>query len=145
MRQIWRYMEENMKNEQEKSDNHNGIYIIIVAVVLCACAYSAVRGCGNEPGVNNNSTATVGRIKDSAGTAASNIADAARGNSNAEKAIQRADDELERSQTAAENSTERINRIELLVKECIDGNRQALDIMQRIEAANTAGKEKSQP
>ena len=134
-----------MKNEQEKSDNHNGIYIIIVAVVLCACAYSAVRGCGNEPGVNNNSTATVGRIKDSAGTAASNIADAARGNSNAEKAIQRADDELERSQTAAENSTERINRIELLVKECIDGNRQALDIMQRIEAANTAGKEKSQP
>lgn len=134
-----------MKNEQEKSDNHNGIYIIIVAVVLCACAYSAVRGCGNEPGVNNNSTATVGRIKDSAGTAASNIADAARGNSNAEKAIQRADDELERSQTTAENSTERINRIELLVKECIDGNRQALDIMQRIEAANTAGKEKGQP
>nr|DAN61110.1 MAG TPA: hypothetical protein [Caudoviricetes sp.] len=134
-----------MKNEQEKSDNHNGIYIIIVAVVLCACAYSAVRGCGNEPGVNNNSAATVDRIKNSAGTAASNIADAARGNSNAEKAIQRADDELERSQTAAENSTERINRIELLVKECIDGNRQALDIMQRIEAANTAGKEKSQP
>ena len=89
-----------MKNEQEKSDNHNGIYIIIVAVVLCACAYSAVRGCGNEPGVNNNSTATVDRIKDSAGTAASNIADAARGNNNAEKAIQRADEELERSQAA---------------------------------------------
>ena len=38
-----------------------------------------------------------------------------------------------------------INRIEQLVEECIDGNRQALDIMQRIEAANTAGKEKSQP
>ena len=94
-----------MKNEQEKSDNHNGIYIIIVAVVLCACAYSAVRGCGNEPGVNNNSTATVDRIKDSAGTAASNIADTARGNNNAEKAIQRADAELERGQAAAENST----------------------------------------
>lgn len=134
-----------MKNEQEKSDNHNGIYIIIVAVVLCACAYSAVRGCGNEPGLNNNSTATVDRIKDSAGTAAGDIDDAARGNNNAEKAIQRADAELERGQAAAEDCAERINRIEQLVKECIDGNRQALDIMQRIEAAKTAGKEKSQP
>lgn len=134
-----------MKNGQEKSDNHNGIYIIIVAVVLCACAYSAVRGCGNEPGVNNNSTATVDRIKDSAGMAASNIADAARGNNNAEKAIQRSDAELERGQAAAEDCAERINRIEQLVKECIDRNRQALDIMQRIEATNTAGKEKSQP
>ena len=114
-------------------------------MVLCACAYSAVRGCGNEPGVNNNSTATVDRIKDSAGTAASNIADATRGNNNAEKAIQRADAELERGQAAAEDCAERINRIEQLVEECIDGNRQALDIMQRIEAANTAGKEKSQP
>lgn len=134
-----------MKNEQEKSDNHNGIYIIIVAVVLCACAYCSVRGCGSESGSDNSSTATVGRIKDSAGTAASNIADAARGNSNAEKAIQRADDELERSQTAAENSTERINRIEQLVEECIDGNREAISIMQRIETTNTTGKEKSQP
>lgn len=134
-----------MKNEQENSTNNNRIYFIIVALLLCAVAYCSVRGCGSESGSDNISTATVGRIKDSAGTAASNIADAARGNSNAEKAIQRADDELERSQTAAENSTERINRLEQLVEECIDGNRQALDIMQRIEAANTAGKEKSQP
>ena len=134
-----------MENEQKKSDNHNRIYVIIIALVLCACAYSTVWGCGNEPGSNNSSTATVDRIKDSAGTAAGDIADAARGNYNAEKAIQRADDELERSQAAAENSTERINSIEQLVKECIDGNRQALDIMQRIEAANTTGKEKSQP
>lgn len=119
-------------------------YIIAGVFVILLCAL-AVRSCGSESGSDNSSTATVGRIKDSAGTAASNIADAARGNSNAEKAIQRADDELERSQTAAENSTERINRIEQLVEECIDGNRQALDIMQRIEAANTAGKEKSQP
>ena len=119
-------------------------YIIAGVFVILLCAL-AVRSCGNEPGVNNNSTATVDRIKDSAGTAAGDIADAARGNYNAEKAIQRADDELERSQAAVEDSAKRINRIEQLVKECIDGNRQALDIMQRIEAANTAGKEKSQP
>lgn len=134
-----------MKNEQENSTNNNRIYFIIVALLLCAVAYCSVRGCGSESGSDNISTATVGRIKDSAGTAASNIADAARGNSNAEKAIQRADDELERSQTAAENSTERINRLEQLVEECIDGNRDALRIMQRIETANTKGKEKSQP
>lgn len=134
-----------MENEQKKSNNSNLFYIIVFVVLLCAGIYCAVRGCGNETGSDNSSAATVDRIKDSAGTAAGNIADAARENYNAEKAIQRADDELERSQTAAENSTERINRIEQLVKECIDGNRQALDIMQRIEAANTAGKEKSQP
>ena len=134
-----------MENEQEKSTNNNRIYFIIVALVFCAVAYCSVRGCGSESGSDNSSTATVGRIKDSAGTAASNIADAAKGNNNAEKAIQRADTELERGQAAAEDCAERINRIEQLVKECIDGNRQALDIMQRIEAANTAGKEKSQP
>lgn len=108
-------------------------------------AYCTLRGCGNESGSDNNSTATVDRIKDSAGTAASNIADAARGNNNAEKAIQRADEELERSQAAVKDSAKRINRIEQLVKEYIVGNRKALNIMQRIETTNTTGKEKSQP
>lgn len=134
-----------MENEQKKSNNSNRFYIIVFVVLLCAGIYCAVRGCGNETGSDNSSAATVDRIKDSAGTAAGNIADAAKGNNNAEKAIQRADTELERGQAAAEDCAERINRIEQLVKECIDGNRQALDIMQRIEAANTAGKEKSQP
>lgn len=106
-------------------------------------AYCTLRGCGNESRSDNNSTATVDRIKDSAETAASNIADAARGNNNAEKAIQRADAELERGQAAAEDCAEQINRIEQLVKECIDGNRKVLNIMQRIETTNTTGKEKS--
>lgn len=134
-----------MKNEQKKSDNHNRIYIIIAALVLCAGAYCALRGSGNETGSDNSSAATVDRIKDSAGTAAGNIADATRENYNAEKAIQRADAELERGQAAAEDCAERINRIEQLIKECIDGNRDVLRIMQRIETANTKGKEKSRP
>lgn len=41
-----------MGNEQKKSDNHSRIYIIIIAVVLCACAYSAVRSCGPEGNSN---------------------------------------------------------------------------------------------
>lgn len=134
-----------MKNEQKKSDNSNRFYIIVFVVLLCAGIYCSVRGCGNETGSDNSSAATVDRIKDSAGTAAGNIADAARENYNAEKAIQRADAELERGQAAAEDCAERINRIEQLIKECIDGNRDALRIMQRIETANTKGKEKSQP
>lgn len=134
-----------MKNEQKKSDNSNRFYIIVFVVLLCAGIYCAVRGCGNETGSDNSSAATVDRIKDSAGTAAGNIADAARENYNAEKAIQRADAELERGQAAAEDCAERINCIEQLIKECIDGNRDALRIMQRIETANTKGKEKSQP
>mgnify|MGYP001110454083 FL=1 len=134
-----------MENEQKKSNNSNRFYIIVFVVLLCAGIYCAVRGCGNETGSDNSSAATVDRIKDSAGTAAGNIADAARENYNAEKAIQRADAELERGQAAAEDCAERINRIEQLIKECIDGNRDALRIMQRIETANTKGKEKSQP
>lgn len=134
-----------MKNEQKKSDNSNRFYIIVFVVLLCAGIYCAVRGCGNETGSDNSSAATVDRIKDSAGTAAGNIADATRENYNAEKAIQRADAELERGQAAAEDCAERINRIEQLIKECIDGNRDALRIMQRIETENTKGKEKSQP
>ena len=132
-----------MKNEQEKSDNHNRIYIIIIVLVFCSVAYCTLRGCGNESRSDNNSTATVDRIKDSAETAASNIADAARGNNKVKKAIQRADAELERGQAAAEDCAEQINRIEQLVKECIDGNRKVLNIMQRIETTNTTGKEKS--
>lgn len=134
-----------MPNEQKKfSDNHS-IYIIIAAILLLAAACFYLRGCGSEPGSNNCSTATVDSIKEFAGTAAGNIADAARGNNGAEKAIQRADAELERGQAAAEDSAERINRIEQLVKECINANRKALSVMQQIETANTAGKEKSQP
>ena len=39
-----------MENEQKKSDNHNRIYIIIIAVVLCTAFYSFVRSYGNDAG-----------------------------------------------------------------------------------------------
>lgn len=134
-----------MANDTQKSNNNHIFYFVVVNILLLAVACFYLRGCGSEPGSNNSSTATVDSIKESAGTAAGNIADAARGNNGAEKAIQRADAELERGQTAVEDGAERINRIEQLVKECVDGNREAIGIMQRIETANTAGKEKSQP
>ena len=134
-----------MPDEQKKLCNNHSFYIIIVVILLLAAVGIYLRGCGSEPGSNNCSTATVDSIKESAGTAAGNIADVARGNNGAEKAIQRADAELERGQATAEDSAERINRIEQLVKECINANRKALSVMQQIETANTAGKEKSQP
>ena len=134
-----------MPYEQKKSNNNHSFYFAIVIVLFLAAACFYLRGCASEPGSNNSSATTVDRIKESAGTAAGNIADVARGNYNAEKAIQQADAELERSQAAAEDSAKRINRVEQLVKECVDENRKALSVMQRIETANTAGKEKSQP
>lgn len=134
-----------MPDEQKKFNNNYSFYVIIAIILFLAAACFCLRGCGNEPGNDNSSTATVDRIKESAGAAAGNIGDAAGGNNNAEKAIQRTDAELERGRAAAEDSAERIKRIEQLVKECIDGNRKALGIMQRIEVANTTGKEKSQP
>lgn len=134
-----------MPDEQKKFNNNYSFYVIIAIILFLAAACFYLHGCGSESSNYNNSSATVDRIKESAGTAAGNVADAARGNNNAEKAIQRADAELERGQAAAEDSAERINRIEQLVKECVDGNREAVDIMQRIEGTNTTGKEKSQP
>ena len=134
-----------MPYEQKKSNNNHSFYFAIVIVLFLAAACFYLRGCTSEPGSNNSSAATVDRVKESAGTAAGNVANAARGNNNAKKAIQRADAELERGQAATESIAERINRIEQLVKECIDANRNALSVMQRIEASNTAGKEKSQP
>lgn len=134
-----------MPDEQKKFNNNYSFYVIIAIILFLAAACFYLRGRGSESSNYNNSSATVDRIKESAGTAAGNVADAARGNNNAGKVIQRADAELERGQAAAEDSAERINRIEQLVKECVDGNRKALSIMQRIEAANTTGKEKSQP
>lgn len=133
-----------MPDEQKKFNNNYSFYVIIAIILFLAAACFCLRGCGSESSNYKNSAATVDRIKDSAGTTAGNIADVERGNYNAEKAIRRADAELQRSQAAAEDSAERINRIEQLVKECIDANRKALSVMQRIETANTAGKEKSQ-
>ena len=134
-----------MANDTQKSNNNHIFYFVVINILLLSVACFYLRGCGSEQGSNNSSTATVDSIKESAGTTAGNIADAARGNNDAEKAIQRADAEIERGQAAAEDSAERINRIEQLVKECIDANRKALSVMQRIETANTEGKEKSQP
>ena len=134
-----------MPDEQKKSNNNHSFYFAIVIVLFLAAACFYLRGWGNKTGSDDYSTATVDRIKESVGTATGNVADAARGNNDAEKAIQRADAEIERGQAAAEDSAERINRIEQLVKECIDANRKALSVMQRIETANTEGKEKSQP
>ena len=132
-----------MPDEQKKFNNYYSFYVIIAIILFLSAACFYLRGCGSESSNYNNSSATVDRIKESAGKAAGNVADAARGNNNAGKAIQRVDAELERGQAAAEDSAERINRIEQLVKECVDGNRKALSVMQRIEATNTAGKEKS--
>ena len=39
-----------MLNEQKKFNNSNRFYIIVLAVLLCAGVYSAVRGCGNDAG-----------------------------------------------------------------------------------------------
>ena len=55
-----------MENEQKKSDNHNRIYIIIIAVVLCTAFYSFVRSCGNDAGtaeVHQRTDATMERIE----------------------------------------------------------------------------------
>lgn len=128
-----------MENEQKKSDNHNRIYIIIIAVVLCTAFYSFVRSCGNGAGtaelhLRTNSTvdtveaehAAVGRELDvvtgqldSAGTA-----------------VGRTDQLITASQERVNQNAASIDECQQIVSECrkivADSNR----IIGEVDAAN---------
>ena len=148
-----------MKNGQEKSDNHNGIYskknlIIIMVFILLSLLWCFVpvliARCGaaemNQGSITiprqqwielkiqlERQQVTLLTLQEEITMLKKPSRDLMQNLNEARQQLKTAQNEL-----TASNS-------EQLVEECIDGNRQALDIMQRIEAANTAGKEKSQP
>ena len=124
-------------NVKEKSTNSNSHYIIIAFVIVLAFYCSSCFG--GKAADNNSTDRTVERIETTAAGAADNIADAAGRNNTAQKAIGRADAELENSQRAAAESAERIDRIQSLVNECIRRNQESISLMQRIESAAPAG------
>ena len=133
-----------MKNEQKKSDNHNRIYIIIIAVVLCTAFYSFVRSCGNDAGtaeVHQRTDATMERIEKEHTNAGSELDNATGQLDSAGTAISRADELIGRSQECVIRNTESVIECQQIVSECrkivADCNR----IYAEAEKANRSGTE----
>lgn len=131
-----------MENEQKKSDNHNRIYFIIIALVLCFAVYCTLRGCGNDVDIerlHKNTDEAVERIEAEHAVVGSEL-DAASGELNSAKtAISRADELVERSQERITENTASINECQRIVSDCrkivTDCNR----IIGEVEKANRSG------
>lgn len=128
-----------MKNEQKKSDNHNRIYIIIIAVVLCAFVYCTVRGCGSDDGTDllyKSTDSTVEQIETEHAAAGSELDNVTGQLNSAGATISRADKLVERSQERITENTASINECQRIVSDCrkivTDSNR----IYREVEEAN---------
>ena len=128
-----------MENEQKKSDNHNRIYIIIAALVLCAGAYCTLRGSGNDAGtaeLYQRTDSAVGAVEKQHKAIGREL-DAASGQlDSAGTAISRADELIGRSQECVIRNTESVIECQQIVSECrkiiADSNR----IIGEVDAAN---------
>lgn len=131
-----------MENEQKKSDNHSRIYIIIAAVVLCACVYCSVRGCGDNAGtaeVHQRTDATMERIEKEHTNAGRELDTVGAELDSAETAAKRADEFITASQERVNQNAASINECQRIVGECrkivADCNR----IYCEVEEANRSG------
>lgn len=131
-----------MENEQKKSDNHSRIYIIIIAVVLCACAYCSVRGCGYNAGtaeVHQRTDATMERIEKEHTNAGSELDNVTGQLDSAGAAAKRADEFITASQERVNQNAASLADCQRLVSDCrkivTDSNR----IYREVEEANRSG------
>lgn len=131
-----------MKNEQKKSDNHNRIYIIIIAVVLCTAFYSFVRSCGNDAGtaeVHQRTDATVERIEKEHTNAGSELDNATRQLDSAGAAAKRADEFITASQERVAENTAGLADCQRIVGECRKIVADSQRIYCEVEEANRSG------
>lgn len=131
-----------MANDTQKSNNSNRFYIIVLAVLLCAGVYSAVRGCGNDTDIEQlykSTDSAVGRIEAEHETAGREL-DATSGQLDAAgAAVGRADELIDRSQERVGQNAASIADCQRIIINC----QAILDDCQRIyrevEEANSAG------
>lgn len=128
-----------MENEQKKSDNHNRIYIIIIAVVLCTAFYSFVRGCGNGANIeqiHKSTDTTVDAVEAEHATAGRELDTVGAELDSAGTAVGRTDELVDRSQECVIRNTESVIECQQIVSECrkivADSNR----IIGEVDAAN---------
>lgn len=131
-----------MKNEQKKSDNHSRIYIIIIALVLCAMAYCSVRGCGSDDGTDllyKSSDSTVEQIEKEHAAAGSELDNVTGQLDSAGAAISRADELVERSQECVIRNAASIDECQRIVGECRKIIADSQRIYAEVEETNRTG------
>lgn len=131
-----------MENEQKKSDNYSRIYIIIIALVLCAFVYCTVRGGGNDANIeqlHKSTDNTMAEIEREHQQAASEL-DAAGGQLNsAGETAGRIDDLINQSQNAGTAITAGITDCKRIVGECEEIIADSQRIYCEVEEANRSG------
>ena len=133
-----------MENEQKKSDNHSRIYIIIAAVVLCACAYCSVRGCGDNAGtaeVHQRTDATVERIEKEHTNAGRELDTVGAELDSAGTAVGRADQLITASQERVNQNAANLADCQRLVSDCRKIVADCNQIYAETEKANRSGTE----
>lgn len=128
-----------MENEQKKSDNHSRIYIIIAAVVLCACAYCSVRGCGGNAGtaeVHQRTDATMERIEKEHTNAGRELDTVGAELDSAGTAVGRTDEFITASQERVAENTAGLADCQRIVGECRKIVADSQRVYGEIEEAN---------
>lgn len=131
-----------MKNEQKKSDNHNRIYVIIIALVLCAVAYCSVRSCGNGANIEqiHKSTDTTVDAVEAEHTNAGRELDNATGQlDSAGAAAKRADEFITASQERVAENTAGLADCQRIVGACREIIADSQRIYCEVEEANRSG------
>lgn len=131
-----------MENEQKKSDNHNRIYIIIAALVLCAGAYCTLRGSGNGAGtaeVHQRTDATMERIEKEYTNAGRELDTVGAELDSAGTAVGRTDELVDRSQECVIRNTESVIECQRIVGECRKIVADSQRVYGEVEEANRSG------
>lgn len=133
-----------MKNEQKKSDNHNRIYVIIIALVLCAVAYCSVRGCGNGAGtseVHQRTDATMERIEKEHTVVGSELDNVTGQLISAGTTVDRVDQLITASQERVNQNAASLADCQRLVSDCRKIVADCNQIYAEAEKANRSGTE----
>lgn len=131
-----------MENEQKKSDNHSRIYIIIAAVVLCACAYCSVRGCGDNAGtaeVHQRTDATMERIEKEHTNAGRELDTVGAELDSAGTAVGRTDEFITASQERVNQNAASLADCQRIVGECRKIVADSQRLYGEVEEANRSG------
>ena len=131
-----------MENEQKKSDNHIRIYVIIIALVLCAVAYCSMRSCGNGANIEqiHKSTDTTVDAVEAEHTNAGRELDNATGQlDSAGAAAKRADEFITASQERVAENTAGLADCQRIVGACREIIADSQRIYCEVEEANRSG------
>lgn len=133
-----------MENEQKKSDNHNRIYIIIIAVVLCTAFYSFVRSCGNGANIeqiHKSTDTTVDAVEAEHATAGRELDTVGAELDSAGAAAKRADEFITASQERVAENTAGLADCQRIVSECRKIVADSQRVYCEVEEANRSGTE----